>query len=104
MDQIRVIRRAAASRDRDHDEEEEEEEEVSKLMEKVITAIDSSRQEEFPFLQHPGTVIYLKRQTSKYIAISDDTLTRPTRLFLLSDMISDHKRNSYENALGSVLC
>ena len=62
MDQIRVIRRAAASRDRDHDEEEEEEE-VSKLMEKVITAIDSSRQEEFPFLQHPGTVIYLKRQT-----------------------------------------
>jgi len=103
MDQIRVIRRAAASRDCDHDEEEEEEE-VSKLMEKVITAIDSSRQEEFPFLQHPGTVIYLKRQTSKYIAISDDTLTRPTRLFLLSDMISDHKRNSYENALGSVLC
>ena len=103
MDQIRVIRRAAASRDRDHDEEEEEEE-VSKLMEKVITAIDSSRQEEFPFLQHPGTVIYLKRQTSKYIAISDDTLTRPTRLFLLSDMISDHKRNSYETALGSVLC
>lgn len=106
MDQIRVVRRAAESRDRGHDEEEheqEEEEEVSKLMEKVITAIDSSRQEKFPFLQHPGNVIYLKRQTSKYIAISDDTLTRPTRLFLLSDMIRDHKRNSYEDALGSVL-
>ena len=104
MDQIRIIRRAAASRERDHEDgEEEEEEEVSKLIEKVITAVDSSRQEKFPFLQHPGTVIYLKRQTSKYCAIADDSLTRPTRLFLLSDMIRDHKWRSYEEALSSVL-
>ena len=116
MDQIRIIRLAAATRagmgaggDDSQDDKEEEDEDVSKQMEKVCDAVDKSSQEKFPFLEHPGTVLYLKRQiqqespaTTSYIAIEKPSLASPKSLFLLSRMVSDHKLKSYREAFNSV--
>ena len=120
MDQIGIIRLAAVTRaglgaggddsQDDTEQEEEEEADVSKKIEKVCTAVDRSSQEKFPFLEHPGTVLYLKRQiqqespaTISYLAIEKPSLASPKSLFLLSRMVSDHKLKSYREAFNSVL-
>jgi len=56
----------------------------------------------------PGRVIYLKKQTvaesevgdnEKYVALAEESFVTPNRLFLLNNMIMDHRRPSYRRAL-----
>ena len=113
-EKIRMIRRAAAITRGDIQEKEKKEVttgELSNLMEKVIKAVDSSTQDKFPYLQHPGTVIYLKKQINKtpgspedYIVIcgEDESLTQPRRLRFFSGMLRDHSWRSYEEAFNCV--
>ena len=117
--QIQLIRhRAVATKHdddddvTDDDEDREEEEEVTSLMKKVMTAVAEAIQDTFPFLQHPGRVIYLKKKkrslaggdgvNDSYVAINEDSLVSPHNLYLLRNMVNDHKRVSYERALELV--
>lgn len=85
---------------------EDEEEEVTKLMDQVITVVNNAPQHQFPYLQHPGHVIYFKKETetkdTKYVAIHEDSLAHPDRLYLLRNMLVDHKRTGYKLALDNL--
>ena len=113
--QIQLIRHRAVATKHDDDvtdDDEDREEEVTSLMKKVMTAVAEAIQDTFPFLQHPGRVIYLKKKkrslaggdgvNDSYVAINEDSLVSPHNLYLLRNMVNDHKRVSYERALEFV--
>ena len=94
--QIQLIRhRAVATKHdddvTDNDEDTEEEQEVTSLMNKVMTAVAEAVQDKFPFLQHPGRVIYLKKMKRSgddgdgvndgYVALREDSLVSPHNLY-----------------------
>jgi len=92
-----------------NDEKEDKENgDISEVFGKVVESVDKAAQDKFPYLQHPGRVIYLKKQTvaesevgdnEKYVALAEESFVTPNRLFLLNNMIMDHRRPSYRRAL-----
>ena len=99
----------AMDQDADKDQEESDKE-VSDLMEKLVRAVNVARQDRFPYLQHPGKIIYLKKKRleasgdveDSHVALAEDSLQVPHRLLLLSHMVSDHRRPGYRQALLSL--
>lgn len=93
-------------------DQEKSDKEVSELMDKLVRAVNVARQDKFPYLQHPGKIIYLKKKREdsqkadgsgdvddSHVALSQDGLRVPHRLLLLGDMVSDHRRPGYRHAL-----
>ena len=82
-----------------------EEDEVAR----VVAAVREAAQDRFPYLQHPGTLVYLKREGEggRCVALGEASgrgeLGTPRHLFLLADMVTDHTRLSYKHALESLL-
>lgn len=71
------------------------------LFEKVVDAIQQSKQDEFPFLQHPGRIFYLKKEQGeqlRYVVIQENSEAFTNRLYLLEDMVKDHRKPSYQEA------
>ena len=98
--QIQLIRHERADIDGGEDEKE-----VTKLMDQVIGVVHNASQHQFPYLQHPGHVIYFKNtseQDLKYVALHEDSLAFPDRLYLLRNMLVDHKRAGYNHALDNL--
>ena len=85
----------------------EEDEEAAGLVARVEAAVREAAQDRFPYLQHPGTLVYLKREGGRCVALGEASvrgeLGTPRHLFLLADMVSDHTRLSYKHALESLL-
>lgn len=104
--------RSTEAIDQDDDKDQEEsDKEVSELMEKLVRAVNVARQDRFPYLQHPGKIIYLKEKRQEgcgdtdddsHVALAQDSLRVPHRLLLLSHMVSDHRRPGYRQALLSL--
>ena len=87
----------------------EEDEEAAGLVARVEAAVREAAQDRFPYLQHPGTLVYLKREDEggRCVALGEASvrgeLGTPRHLFLLADMVTDHTRLSYKHALESLL-
>ena len=87
----------------------EEDEEAAGLVARVEAAVGEAAQDRFPYLQHPGTLVYLKREGEggRCVALGEESvrgeLGTPRHLFLHLDMVTDHKHTSYESALSSLL-
>ena len=94
---------------------EESDKEVSELMEKLARAVSVARQDKFPYLQHPGKIIYLKKKREdtqkadgsgdvddRHVALAQDSLRVPHQLLLLGHMVTDHRRPGYRQALLSL--
>ena len=87
---------------------EEDQNIVDEDMKKVMNAVnDYQEQKKFPFLQHPGRVLFLKSNSlgkDEKILLQDhenqDSLSHPTILYLLRKMLVDHTGASYQAALG----
>ena len=72
------------------------------LFAKVVEAIEQSKQDQFPFLQHPGKIFYLKKEKGDqpaYVVIQEESEVFTSRLYLLDDMVKDHRKPSYIEAL-----
>ena len=86
-----------------------EDEEAAGLVARVEAAVTEAAQDRFPYLQHPGTLVYLKRagEGGRCVALGEASvrgeLGTPRHLFLLADMVTDHTRLSYKHALDSLL-
>ena len=106
----------ARAQDDDNDKDHEEGDKgVSELIDKLARAVNVATQDKFPYLQHPGKIIYLKKKredTQKadgggdvddsYVALAGDCLRVPHRLLLLGNMVTDHRRPGYRHALLSL--
>ena len=102
-----------SDQDNDSDKDREEsDKEVSELMEKLARAVSVARQDKFPYLQHPGKIIYLKKRRQEaggsgdvddsHVALTQDSLRVPHQLLLLGHMVTDHRRPGYRQALLSL--
>ena len=102
-----------SDQDDDSDKDREEsDKEVSELMEKLARAVSVARQDKFPYLQHPGKIIFLKKRRQEadgsgdvgdsLVALAQDSLRVPHQLLLLGHMVSDHRRPGYTQALLSL--
>ena len=91
-----------------------EKDEVARVEAAVTEAVDRHRvlhRDRFPYLHHPGTLVYLKRcaegEGGRCVALGEESvrgeLGTPRHLFLHLDMVTDHKHTSYESALSSLL-
>ena len=91
-----------------------EEDLVARVEAAVTEAVDRHRdlhRDRFPYLHHPGTLVYLKRcaerEGGRCVALGEESvrgeLGTPRHLFLLADMVTDHTRLSYKHALESLL-
>jgi len=72
------------------------------LLEKTVEAINQAKQDQFPFLQHPGKIFYLKKgqgEEGRYVAIPETSESFTGRLYLLDDMVRDHRKPSYREAI-----
>ena len=80
----------------------EEDDPVSELMDRVVKAVNVARQDNFPYLQHPGKIIYLKKRGEeegrgddnvgdRHVALTEDSLRVPQHLPLLASMLTDHR-------------
>ena len=90
--------------------------ELSELMDKVVKAANVARQDTYPYLQHPGKIIYLKKTEAKsqeaeesedvgdssHVALAQDSLRVPQSLPLLARMVTDHRDNTYRLAIRSL--
>ena len=90
--------------------------ELSELMDKVVKAVNVARQDTYPYLQHPGKIIYLKKTEAKsqeaeesedvgdssHVALAQDSLRVPQSLPLLARMVTDHRDNTYRLAIRSL--
>jgi len=66
---------------------------------RVGAALASVQQEAFPYLQHPGTILYLEpRGEERYAAVPQDS-ERFTELLMVDDMLTDHRKDSYQEAV-----
>ena len=79
------------------------------LMDRVVKAVNVARQDTFPYLQHPGKIIYLKQKVTdsqegdgSHVALALDSLRAPQSLPLLARMLTDHRDNTYRLAVQSV--
>ena len=103
--------------DREKDQIETESDlELSELMDKVVKAVNVARQDNYPYLQHPGKIIYLKKteensqeaeesedvSDSSHVALAQDSLRVPQSLPLLARMVIDHRDNNYRLAIRSL--
>ena len=86
---------------------------MSELMDRVVKAVNAARQDNFPYLQHPGKIIYLKKRGEeeargdddigdRHVALSEDSLRVPQPLPLLASMLSDHRDHKYRLAVRSL--
>ena len=70
------------------------------LLAKTVEAIEQAKQDQFPFLQHPGKIFYLKKEKEgSYVAIPETSESFTARLYLLDDMVRDHRKPSYREAI-----
>ena len=102
--------------EKDQIETESELEQSESLMEKVVKAVNVARQDTYPYLQHPGKIIYLKKTEEKsqeaeesedvgdssHVALAQDSLRVPQSLPLLARMVTDHRDNTYRLAIRSL--
>ena len=110
-------RNSAETTDSDQDDDKgkdrtEDDKEVSELMDRVVRAVSVAKQDKFPYLQHPGRIVYLKKRRGDsrgdgdvgegYVALGQDGLRVPHTLYLLGNMITDHKSPGYRHALLSL--
>ena len=103
--QIQLIRHERVDIDDEDVDGGGNKEEVTKLMDQVIAVVNNTPQHQFLYLQHPGRVIYFKNtseQDTKYVARHEDSLAFPDRLYLLRNMLVDHKRTGYNHALNNL--
>merc|ERR1712037_412731 len=78
---------------------------------KVVEAVQSARQDSFPYLEHPGRIFYLKRSSSKEKLrtvfrqewLSQESSSFTEKIFLLDNMVLDHIQPSYEEALNNII-
>ena len=97
----------------DMDQIQSEDDQVSELMDRVVKAVNVARQDNFPYLQHPGKIIYLKKRGEdeaggdddvggRHVALTDESLRVPQHLPLLASMITDHRDHKYRLAVRSL--
>ena len=106
----------ASDQDDDNDNDQVEGDKgVSELIDKLARAVNVATQDKFPYLQHPGKIIYLKKKREdtqkadgsgdvddRHVALAQDSLRVPHQLLLLGHMVSDHRRPGYRQALLSL--
>lgn len=99
----------------DMDQVHSEADQVSELMNRVVKAVNVARQDNFPYLQHPGKIIYLKKRGEeetkgdddddvgdRHVALTDESLRVPQHLPLLASMVTDHCDHKYRLAVRSL--
>ena len=87
-----------------------EREEAADLMERVKTAVIEAKQDQFPPLEHPGTVFHImKSDDEEFNSDGEKQLIylSKSRIFtesilLLENMIVDHLHGNYEKVLKIV--
>ena len=95
------------------DQIQPEDDPVSELMDRVVKAVNVARQDNFPYLQHPGKIIYLKKRGEeeargdddvgdRHVALTEDSLRVPQHLPLLASMLTDHRDHKYRLAVRSL--
>ena len=68
---------------------------------RVAAALKDVRQDTFPFLQHPGTILYLEPgEGEEYLAFPQPSERLTGQLLLVPKMVADHRKDSYEEAIG----
>ena len=89
--------------------------ELSELLDAAVKAVNVARQDNFPYLQHPGKIIYLKKVLEnspeaeeggedagdRHVALAQDCLRVPHSLPLLARMLTDHRDDNYRLAIRS---
>ena len=76
---------------------------TEELLAKVVEAVKRSKQDKFPFLQHPGKIFYLKKEQGDapgYVVLQEESKVFTNRLYILEGMVNDHRGLSYEEALN----
>ena len=99
----------------DMDQVHSEADQVSELMNRVVKAVNVARQDNFPYLQHPGKIIYLKKRGEeeakgdddddvgdRHVALTDESLRVPQHLPVLASMVTDHRDHKYRLAVRSL--
>ena len=95
------------------DQIQSEDDPVSGLMDRVVKAVNVARQDNFPYLQHLGKIIYLKKRGEeeargdgdvgdRHVALAKDSLRVPRHLPLLVSMLTDHRDHKYRLAVRSL--
>ena len=112
---IAVIKKMA----KDHDGTEHHATSLHSIVAKVETEVTRVIQDKYHYLQHPGNVIYLRKLASaqhtvnnnverarvsedQFVAVRGDSLETPNILYLLRNMVMDHRRPAYRTALSSL--
>jgi len=73
---------------------------------KVVEAVQGARQDSFAYLEHPGRIYYLKRNSTKEklrTVFRQESSSFSEKIFLLDNMVLDHIQPSYEEALNNIL-
>ena len=93
----------ASDQDDDNDNDQVEGDKgVSELIDKLARPVNVATQDKFPYLQHPGKIIYLKKRGEeeargdgdvgdRHVALAEDSLRVPRHLPLLASMLTDHR-------------
>ena len=87
-----------------------EREEAADLMERVKTAVIEAKQDQFPPLEHPGTVFHIMKSEDEELNTDGEKqliYLSKSRIFtesilLLENMIVDHLHGNYEKVLKIV--
>ena len=67
---------------------------------KVAAALEEVEQDTFPYLQHPGTILYLEPEGEEGCLAVHQPSERFTKQLLVVDrMIADHRKESYQEAI-----
>ena len=84
-----------------------EREETENLMESVKTAVIEAKQDQFPSLEHPGTVFHIMKSSEedsdkdgeKHLIYLSKSRIFTESILLLENMIADHLHGAYEKVL-----
>merc|ERR1719291_1446645 len=67
---------------------------------KVAAALEKVEQETFPYLQHPGTILYLEPEGEEgCLAVRQPSERFTKQLLVVDRMIADHRKESYQDAI-----
>ena len=67
---------------------------------KVAAALEKVEQDTFPYLQHPGTILYLEPEGEEgCLAVHQPSERFTKQLLVVDKMVADHRKDSYQDAI-----